>query len=214
MRALRFVSRGWITTLLDVAMHSWHLVWYCIFFFTPGFITAYGCLLAGIVLPTTFTLGALAAAPTPEAAAQQRDRQERWLRYWLAFAAVHVLFHRLLLPFFGFVPLLRHLLLFLTIWLQLPYQIGAKMVPVALAFVGHKTYAATLVAYTWLTTEAEVPTSPTTDEPPAAPPGETPQGSEPPGDPPAPANDEPVSETPDPASPLYIAPATTQTAGE
>lgn len=160
------------------------------------------------------------------------------------------------------------------------------MVPVALAFVGHKTYAATLVAYgqapggrangtstveeptfflhftrkrefcghrqfgypdivhpfdtplhprrhpllcqpppppsltrpgpgpTWLTTEAEVPTSPTTDEPPAAPPGETPQGSEPPGDPPAPANDEPASETPDPASPLYIAPATTQTAGE
>ena len=146
LKGFKWIYGGWIGVLIDMVTHGWHLVSYCVFFFTPGFLTVYGCLLAGIVLPSTSTISTLLPVPEEaegeerrDAEARQAARREQWLVYWMGFGAVHVVFYQVLIPWLGFLPMLMHVQLLLIVVLQLPYQIGAKQLPGLLMMLGRKS---------------------------------------------------------------------------
>jgi hypothetical protein len=92
------------------------------FFFTPGFMTYYGCLLVGYIYPVFVSLRLLASvsAVPPEAILNR-------LIYWIVavqFNTVHGIVSRIL----DILPLWYHVKLVGLLWLQLPYFDGAKRV--------------------------------------------------------------------------------------
>ncbi|GAB9471083.1 Transmembrane protein [Globisporangium polare] len=89
------------------------------FIFTPGFVTARGCWLAGFGFPAYVTMGALAEKTT--------RRYEWWLSYFCVAVAVDYLVtalgHEL-----AWLPLFYHAKLLLLMWLQFPYFRGAQRI--------------------------------------------------------------------------------------
>ncbi|DAZ98812.1 TPA: hypothetical protein N0F65_000968 [Lagenidium giganteum] len=87
------------------------------FIFTPGFVTARGCLLVAFGFPAYITMGTLA---------QQRTRSYEW---WLLYFTVAVSVEYVITAIgaaFSWLPLFYHAKLLLMLWLQFPYFRGAQ----------------------------------------------------------------------------------------
>ncbi|KAF1326546.1 Transmembrane protein, partial [Globisporangium splendens] len=89
------------------------------FIFTPGFVTARGCLLVGFGFPAYVTMGALAE--------KTARRYEWWLCYFCVAVAVDYLVTAIGAAF-SWVPLFYHAKLLLLMWLQFPYFRGAQRI--------------------------------------------------------------------------------------
>ena len=90
-----------------------------VFFLTPGFLTAYGCLLVGTVYPMY--------ASVASACSQVARAQKWWLVYWIVFICFSNV-HSVLGKFFGWLPLWYHVRLLVIMWMQLPYTRGAEKI--------------------------------------------------------------------------------------
>ena len=95
------------------------LLFSLIFFFTPGFITSYGCLLIGIVYPALVSYNV----------SVQRNLSDGrlWLTYWIVYT-VFTLLLNLLSPLTNWIPLFNHVKLIAILWLQLPFFLGADKI--------------------------------------------------------------------------------------
>jgi len=85
---------------------------------TPSFLTLYGCIYAGMVIPVVNTVRAGTSA-TPQ--------RVRWLEYWCAHTLLSIAL-RQAAPVLAWVPFSTHATLLLLIWLQLPAFGGAAKV--------------------------------------------------------------------------------------
>ena len=87
-----------------------------VFLFTPGFITRYGALVVGSILPIRFTLAATGQAPN--------------LCWWLVYFTMYAIFGYIwdqLMVSIGWLPLFHHVGLVVMLWLQFPYFRGAQV---------------------------------------------------------------------------------------
>lgn len=89
------------------------------FIFTPGFVTARGCLLVGFGFPAYVTMGALAE--------KTARRYEWWLSYFCVAVAVDYLVTAIG-DALWWLPLFYHAKLLLMMWLQFPYFRGAERI--------------------------------------------------------------------------------------
>lgn len=104
----------------DVIRESGIGLFSLLFFVTPSFITFYGYLLLGFVLPLTKTIIVASAKSTHRA-------RIKWLTYWVAlfgFVCIRTLLEKPL----SLVPFVAHIQLAFVMWLQLPYFRGAAIV--------------------------------------------------------------------------------------
>ena len=91
------------------------------FFFTPTFLTLYGCATAALALPAAASLDALAtknhADGTPRGSLERSKRICSLLRYWLAYSMLWSLARELSRGALSWFPLWRHAELALVFWL-------------------------------------------------------------------------------------------------
>jgi hypothetical protein len=124
LRALvfaRVISERRQQQLQEVLSHGGSIILLAtVFFFTPGFVTQYGCILVGVAFPLYESVLAQRAPP-------RRSSCVWWLTYWLAYVVAKFA-HAHLSARLGSLPLWSHVELAATIWLQLPYFRGAQRV--------------------------------------------------------------------------------------
>jgi hypothetical protein len=121
-----------------------------VFLVTPGFVTEIGCLLVGVAYPIYASVASVAAGPVvvqgaagtsakvdPAGASAGagagnigRNSHTWWLMYWIVFI-VFSLCHDFASAGLSWLPLWYHARLVGTVWLQLPYFRGAKVLFVA-----------------------------------------------------------------------------------
>ena len=91
------------------------------FFFTPTFLTLYGCATAALALPAAASLDALATKNhvdgTPRGTLERSKRICAQLRYWLAYSMLWSLARELSRGALSWFPLWRHVELALVFWL-------------------------------------------------------------------------------------------------
>ena len=90
------------------------------FFFTPSFLTAYGCAVAALVLPTASALDALSSVDATGRARLPAERTRRicaQLRYWLAYSMIWSLARELSRGALSWFPFWRHAELASVFWL-------------------------------------------------------------------------------------------------
>ncbi|TYZ65483.1 hypothetical protein PybrP1_010329 [[Pythium] brassicae (nom. inval.)] len=90
-----------------------------LFVFTPGFVTARGCMLVGFGFPAYVTMGALA------------EKTARRYEWWLSYFCVAVALDSVLtaaVSELAWLPLFYHAKLLLLMWLQFPYFRGAQKI--------------------------------------------------------------------------------------
>ena len=90
------------------------------FFFTPSFLTAYGCAVAALVLPTASALDALSPVDATGRARLPAERTRRicaQLRYWLAYSMIWSLARELSRGALSWFPFWRHAELASVFWL-------------------------------------------------------------------------------------------------
>lgn len=88
-----------------------------LFIFTPGFVTARGCMLVGFGFPAYVTMGALAE--------KTARRYEWWLSYFCVAVALDYVVSAAGSEL-SWLPLFYHAKLLLMMWLQFPYFRGAQ----------------------------------------------------------------------------------------
>ena len=101
-------------------MYRYTTVGCAIFFFTPTFLTAYGCAVAALVLPTASSLDALSKVDAAGRARQPQERRGRicaQLRYWLAYSMIWSLARELSRGALSWFPFWRHAELASVFWL-------------------------------------------------------------------------------------------------
>ena len=120
---LRFLGLRRAGTALGLALDnaSLPMIGCAVFFFTPTFLTLYGCATAALALPAAASLDALAtknhADGTPRTAHERSRRICAQLRYWLAYSMLWSLARELSRGALSWFPLWRHVELALVFWL-------------------------------------------------------------------------------------------------
>ena len=92
-----------------------------VFFFTPTFLTLYGCATAALALPAAASLDALSLTNAADGAPRSTHERSRricaQLRYWLAYSMLWSLARELSRGALSWFPLWRHVELALVFWL-------------------------------------------------------------------------------------------------
>ena len=120
---LRFLGLRRAGTALGLALDnaSLPMIGCAVFFFTPTFLTLYGCATAALALPAAASLDALAtknhADGTPRGSLERSKRICSLLRYWLAYSMLWSLARELSRGALSWFPLWRHAELALVFWL-------------------------------------------------------------------------------------------------
>lgn len=120
---LRFLGLRRAGTALGLALDnaSLPMIGCAVFFFTPTFLTLYGCATAALALPAAASLDALAtknhADGTPRTVHERSMRICAQLRYWLAYSMLWSLARELSRGALSWFPLWRHVELALVFWL-------------------------------------------------------------------------------------------------
>lgn len=120
---LRFLGLRRAGTALGLALDnaSLPMIGCAVFFFTPTFLTLYGCATAALALPAAASLDALAtknhADGTPRTVHERSRRICAQLRYWLAYSMLWSLARELSRGALSWFPLWRHVELALVFWL-------------------------------------------------------------------------------------------------
>ena len=114
----RKVGKG-LRLALDNA--SLPMIGCAVFFFTPGFLTGYGCATAALALPAAASLDALAVRDASTGSIRiPSDRSKNicaQLRYWLAYSMLWSLVRELSRGALSWFPLWRHVELLCVFWL-------------------------------------------------------------------------------------------------
>jgi len=121
---LRFLGLRRAGTALGLALDnaSLPMIGCAVFFFTPTFLTLYGCATAALALPAAASLDALATKNllsdgTPRTVHERSRRICAQLRYWLAYSMLWSLARELSRGALSWFPLWRHVELALVFWL-------------------------------------------------------------------------------------------------
>lgn len=112
----RLVPDLYVNAIRDVWAQGPAMIGF-IFIFTPGFITARGCLLVGMAFPAYISIGVLTTA--------EKRNMPWWTTYFLVLACVEYLVEAIGAAF-SWVPLFYHMKLISIFWLQFPYFRGAQ----------------------------------------------------------------------------------------
>lgn len=111
--ALRLSGFARASAALSLALDNTTLpmVGCVLFFFTPSFLTSYGCAVAALAIPAAASLDALSpvdADGRPRTPVDRADRVCAQLRYWLAYSMVWSLARELSRGALSWFPLWRH----------------------------------------------------------------------------------------------------------
>ena len=111
--ALRLSGFARASAALSLALDNTTLpmVGCVLFFFTPSFLTSYGCAVAALAIPAAASLDALSlvdAEGRPRTLTDRADRVCAQLRYWLAYSMVWSLARELSRGALSWFPLWRH----------------------------------------------------------------------------------------------------------
>jgi len=96
---------------------NWAQLLSLVFLFMPGFLTYYGCILSGKVLPARQSLIVHQA--------KEQEKIRYWVVYWIVFTTLDLALG-VAYELLGWVPLWNQAKLLGIVWLQLPYFHGAE----------------------------------------------------------------------------------------
>ena len=115
-----------VQSIVSDLVTNWMQLLCLLFVLTPGFLTYYGCVISGKILPAKESLR-VAASRDKRDPGGLHERARLWLVYWTVFAVLDTL-HHIASTFVGWLPLWYHTELLGILWLQLPYFGGAARI--------------------------------------------------------------------------------------